>query len=154
MKRLTRLLLWIFAILAVTDILLVYLQYDTLRYASKILLVPTLFLGYLAETSLKSSFSKLLCTALFFCWLGDVFLLFSQLIFSGTANVPGCPFFLHHYTVKIKGKGPAQFPAAGWTARICILDPFLRLPRSFPGKAKNTGDDLRGGDLHLPARSP
>lgn len=132
MKRLTRLLLWIFAILAITDIVFVYLRYDTLRYASKSLLVPVLFLAYVAETRLQSPFSKLLGAALFFCWLGDVSLLFANLFLAGLVM-----FLLAHilfiiYTLRIRGKGLLNFqPLAAlpvlvyWILFSAFLSPYL-----------------------------
>jgi uncharacterized membrane protein YhhN len=72
---------WIIVYLAVLalDLYAIYSGNETIRYASKSLLMPLLVVYFVANTrSFKSSLKKWVILALFFSWAGDVLLMFES----------------------------------------------------------------------------
>jgi uncharacterized membrane protein YhhN len=79
MKKSHRAAYLLFAVAAVADLLLSQFHPEG-RYFTKPLLMPLLMAGYFLEIKPLNYFSRIILFALFFSWLGDVFLMFEQVM--------------------------------------------------------------------------
>ena len=77
MKKTTWIIL--FLIILIINLVAVYSNYETLRFVSKVLLVPVLGAYLINQTaSFNSNLKGWILIALFFSWVGDILLLFEE----------------------------------------------------------------------------
>lgn len=77
MKKITWIIL--FLIILIINLVAVYSNYETLRFISKLLLVPVLALCLINQTaSFNSNLKPWVLIALFFSWVGDILLMFEE----------------------------------------------------------------------------
>ena len=123
MKRIVFILLFIYGIIAATDIFFTISGNDLLRHFTKPLLMPLLILSVFSETGLRSANTKIFAAALLFSWLGDIALLGEAYFILGLVA-----FLIAHicylvFMLKIKGaKGLLQFqPLFGLPVLIYLV---------------------------------